>query len=1159
MVRHAHRPFITSARSLASIGLVLALHAAAPAQGVTDYVNVESVACKPITVARFDDHDYLLVCNTPDNSLEIYDTSEGTVSHAFLQRLPVGLEPVSVVYDETTSRFYTANALGDSVSVGRLFDPPGAATFAAQLTATVNVGDEPTHLVVDTDRDALWVTLRSRSSLALLDRVTLQPKALSGTDFATVALNDRIVMTDVGVFVSEQGGTDGAMAVKQPHTVLLDDGGEEGRLLVLGFRGGGDPAKTGAANVFDLDVWGYDFDTEAVFTLPGADTPLGSGLGTTNYNMALASDGDLYVVSAEAQNHKVGNDVLSDPTELPTGFVTTLLHRVDALGTAGEAVSTLDLNDDGTGDGVDKDDAIAHATDIVIYEPSGGGTYACIVAMHSDMFAMVDVSASSPASWTIARLPIADPDTDPVRGPRGLALKYANASQTDDPGDRLYVMNRLENSVTVIDPTNLSSEVARFALQNDPRPDKQLDGQEFLYSTRFSGNGFVSCASCHVDGRTDGLGWFVTRDPDLDPPTCDEDPFDHFAPTGPASAFTTVDPAYKFEMSHGNAAEVVATAEDGFFVDKGVMVTQSLQGLVNGEMEDGFQTLVTNAPYHWRGDKPAFQDFNEAFVNLQDATNLASPDVCFPEGLTSSDMDLYTDFVNTIHYPPNPDQPLDRVYSGELGDPDDEEDGSGAQLGMKLFHTAPHIQWVPEDPPTPAHFAFEDAADITGGRSCVQCHSLPEGSNNRITDRLDGDMQHTETAQLRDLVQKEERYTASPTDDNVGFNMTNNWGFRHKGTAPGTINDFVDLGVFKGGLGLNTTAKVQAVASFVRELDWGMAPIVGQTITVTTANVSAQATTDRLDLFESQVKRANAGLAVYLRTSGTERAFWFRLSAGCMYQEDPSATGAQLTRAQLLSLVSTARDVAVFTATPLGSERRVAALDGVGDVLTGSAPNTIEFAGTTPNTAHVEVPTLSKNWPLELDDDPFDTNDQMNWPGDTFFWVGTFDVGTSQPDRAPHPLSLAIQRTFQKALTSVTSSDPNGPIVEQHDAPRRLVVTGNNIREGAKIAVFMNAGTPASPTWIPMLLNIHPRLLDEEQCGDLVWETHVEFEPEKVYMLRVGGLWADGVEEMFEGEFDERNFVDPFDITNWNKYVVYVQNEDTTQGANGGTPVPFLY
>src|SRR5258705_184484 len=60
---------------------------------------------------------------------------------------------------------------------------------------------------------------------------------------------------------------------------------------------------------------------------------------------------------------------------------------------------------------------------------------------------------------------------------------------------------------------------------------------------------------------------------------------------------------------------------------KGIMVTQSLQGLANFDVKaDGLlRHRFSNAPYHWRGDKKTFLDFNEAFVGLQGRSEEIDP------------------------------------------------------------------------------------------------------------------------------------------------------------------------------------------------------------------------------------------------------------------------------------------------------------------------------------------------------------------------------------------------------------------------------------------------------------------------------------------------------------------------------------------------------
>src|SRR5262245_8734845 len=142
------------------IALVLSSPTLLRAQGRTDYFNVESPQVKPITVARLGGHDYILACNTPDNSLEIWDTDE-TLSNRFKGRVRVGLEPVSVRYrpdalDPTTGRAYTADFLGDSITVIALSAQAG--TVTAEVVMTHDVGDEPMDIAFSQDGLSAFVT-----------------------------------------------------------------------------------------------------------------------------------------------------------------------------------------------------------------------------------------------------------------------------------------------------------------------------------------------------------------------------------------------------------------------------------------------------------------------------------------------------------------------------------------------------------------------------------------------------------------------------------------------------------------------------------------------------------------------------------------------------------------------------------------------------------------------------------------------------------------------------------------------------------------------------------------------------------------------------------------------------------------------------------------
>jgi hypothetical protein len=203
------------------------------------------------------------------------------------------------------------------------------------------------------------------------------------------------------------------------------------------------------------------------------------------------------------------------------------------------------------------------------------------------------------------------------RGPRGLALK---------PGAALYVLNRIANTISVIELVNniVAREIPIGSF--DPTPPVVRNGRGFLYDAKLSGNGTVSCSSCHIDAEMDLIAW------------------DLGDPRGTMGTnFTIVTPVFP-----------VGTNQPVHPM-KGPMTTQTLRGLKG------------LAPLHWRGDRTNFQHFNGAFDSLLGGTPLAT-----------ADMQAYADFVDTIVFQPNPNQNLNRTYPTNFA-------GGNAEAGRNTF------------------------------------------------------------------------------------------------------------------------------------------------------------------------------------------------------------------------------------------------------------------------------------------------------------------------------------------------------------------------------------------------------------------------------------------------------------------------------------------
>jgi YVTN family beta-propeller protein len=864
--------------------------------------------------------------------------------------------------------------------------------------------------------------------------------------------------------------------------------------------------KGGNSPLYDFDIYRRSLGSGAVERW--------EGLGTSLFDMSFTPGGDLLLVGQEARNAELRNEPAVRDAD--TGFTRSLLHLIQDPCGAQPTVLTRDLNAVAGATATEellypvssrgfelkvgsqpvaKSEALAQPTGAVAFE-APGGTKAFVAAFASDRIGVIDIDpAVAPASWgrRTIDIDVAAGSDNPMAGPRALALK---ASADGATGPRLYVLNRLDNSVTVIDPV-AETVVETFPLTHDPTPEYIRHGRELLYSADLSGNGFVSCASCHLDGRTDGLGWDLGD-----------------APGTPAKP---LDPVLidDFQLLF-----------DFFPVDKSWLVTQSLQGLLNFEVDQDSQSLFTNAPYHWRGDREDFLTFNVAFEGLLGGQQLAD-----------AEMRAFEEMVNSIHYPPNPKQPIDRGFSGELGNVEDLVTGSGALLGMKLFHQV----------------------NSDGFAACAHCHTLPSGSNNRITEAPEAKGGHvidlfeppqpTETAALRGMLQKEARLAI---DDDVnpshvaisGLEGVTHTGFISPPFLP-TFNDFASIDLFLRALFGDpfcgdffiTCPDLQAVLQFTLELDWGLAPTIGYSLTVEPANALSAAVTAQLDLLEQEARRAHTGLVVQAWIAGAQRAFWFDPSTlPTPYREITG--GPSLGRAALLGQLLAQGDRAVFQGVPLGDERRIADASGAPAPLAGPAPSQLELLPAAPRQSLAPIPSMVTMW-----------RDPVN------------PIFVDFGGRLAHTL-----RVFQSALVQ-EAPDAFGLAGVQWDVARRFRVAGTDIRHGAELHLYSHddpvAGTapntnlaPEDPGQVELRRTVVPLYATDQQTpsGQTVWQSAVEAEPETLYLLMLGGEHAPGVEAAYQDlDFNISEPPPPgfFDPVGWNWHYLRVVNADGTAGAGG--------
>jgi YVTN family beta-propeller protein len=105
-----------------------------------------------------------------------------------------------------------------------------------------------------------------------------------------------------------------------------------------------------------------------------------------------------------------------------------------------------------------------------------------------------DLSAS--ANYVVARIPVG-------RNPKGLVISR--------DGARLFVANRLDDTIAVIDTTN-DVVVSTIGLGGKPDMTSLRRGERLFYTARFAFQGQFSCANCHIDSTFDGLQWDLEPD-----------------------------------------------------------------------------------------------------------------------------------------------------------------------------------------------------------------------------------------------------------------------------------------------------------------------------------------------------------------------------------------------------------------------------------------------------------------------------------------------------------------------------------------------------------------------------------------------------------------------------------------------------------------------
>ncbi|MBX7207011.1 MAG: hypothetical protein K1X78_01760 [Verrucomicrobiaceae bacterium] len=573
--------------------ITAALLCAASAVRAQTYQHFEARQVHPIGLTP--DGTRLLALNTPDSRLSVFDVSNAANPAPVLtDEIPIGLEPVSL-RARTNDEVWVVSELSDSVSIVSLSQ--------RAVIATLRCPDEPADVVFANGKAFVTcarsnaVKVYNATTLADLGTIALTgnyPRALAASADGTkvyAAFNlsgNRTTVLPAASAPAQPAPTNGALPAA-PQVALIV-----------------------AANDSRVTWTTLDNDVAEINTSTQTVTRYLSDTGTNLFDLAVhPTTGELWVANTDARNLVRFEPVLK-------GHFAD--HRLSKIALPATTVTAFDLNPGFNytlfPNTAAQAIALAQPTALVF---ANDGTHGWVAAFASDRVAKV-----SSAGVVLSRVdvrPVTANGARGMRGPRGLALS-ADAS-------RLFVLNKLANTVSVVDAAAASVLAEVPAGSRDPMPTTIKEGRGFLFDARLSGNGTMSCAVCHPDGDRDGIAWDLGD---------------------PGGSMVNV-------SGYNNSLHDLTAYNRALHPMKGPMVTQTLRGL----KAPSNQPATIPAPiFHWRGDRPTIQSFNVTFSALM-AGSIPS----------AGDMDALAESLLALALHPNPHRSLARALPATIngGDP----------------------------------------------------------------------------------------------------------------------------------------------------------------------------------------------------------------------------------------------------------------------------------------------------------------------------------------------------------------------------------------------------------------------------------------------------------------------------------------------------------
>ena len=527
------------------------------------FANFESPVAHGIAISASGERLYAV--NPPGNCLAVLSLAR-PANPQLLMQIPVGLEPVSVA-ERSDQEVWVVNHLSDSVSVIDLQQ--------GVVVRTIQVGDRPGDIVFADQGRLAFVSSMNEGNVHVIDtdsRSVVRKIPVPAHSPRTLAAGRDGRSVWVASYLS------GNRTTIIPHHRAPPPPPPENRDLPAAPAQG---ILVDTADPQGRETAGFELNDDDVFQIDVESLSIGrrvAGVGTVLFNLALhPTSNAIWVANTDARN------LIRFEPRLKGHVVDNRISRISPSADTEPAVTVNDLNPhivyQELPDRTARETALAQPTDIV-FTPSGNRAF--VASFGTDRIGVLDGTGRVLTRIELGDAPASQADPQGKRGPRSLALH--------PHGKTLYVLNRLSNSISAVD-TETEQPVAELSLE-DPTPEAIRSGRGYLFDARLSGNGTVSCASCHVDGDRDGLAW------------------DLGDPGGAMFGNGTASPLHPM---------------------KGPLLTQTLRGLEGEKL------------FHWRADRPGLESFNRTFEDLLGGQQLAEHELA-----------LFVDYLQSIRFGPNP-------------------------------------------------------------------------------------------------------------------------------------------------------------------------------------------------------------------------------------------------------------------------------------------------------------------------------------------------------------------------------------------------------------------------------------------------------------------------------------------------------------------------